>query len=184
MSLRMETITKNSKEIKELFYNSFPKNEQLPIWFLLWKSKMDFVDFFAFYDDDIFIGFTYLISNEDLTLVFYLAIHNKIRSKGYGRKTLAQIQWKYPNNTIILNIEMVDETTNNYEQRVNREKFYLNNGYRTSNFRLMENGDLYDVLINGRDVTTEEYYNLFKKFTGNVLFILFKPKLISIDSKK
>ena len=181
MNLRVEPISQNSKEIdkiKELFYKSFPKNERMPLWFLLKRAKMDFVDFIAIYDNNVFVGFTYLITNRNLTFVLYLAINDKIRSKGYGRRVLSQIKEKYPNNRIILNIEVVDETASNYEHRVKRKMFYIRNGYQNSNFIVKDHGGLYELMIYGSDVTKEEYYDLIKRFTGSMLFLFVKPKII------
>lgn len=87
MILRVESVFDNRKEIKkvkELYEGSFPKNERIPINLLLRKAKKDFIEFLVIYDNDVFVGFTYLITREDLTYVLYIAIDNKIRSKGYG----------------------------------------------------------------------------------------------------
>ena len=181
MNLRVEYINKNSNELNniiELFYKSFPKNEQMPLWFLFRKAKMDFVDFLAIYDGSVFVGFTYLITNRNLTFVLYLAISDKIRSKGYGRRVLTEIREKYPNNRIILNIEAVDETSSNYEQRIKRKSFYITNGFQNSNLVVKDHGNLYEVMISNSEVTKEEYYDLIKRFTGSILFLFVKPKIV------
>lgn len=186
MSLTIETITRDFKEMNkltDLYCDSFPKHEQFPIWFLLWKSKKNFVDYLAFYDNDVFIGFSYLITDKDLTFVLYLAIDENIRSHGYGKKVLMRIKEKYPNNKIILSIESVEKTSINYEQRIRRENFYLNNDYRYLNYRLIEKDSCYDFLINGKSPSIEECNSLFKKFAGTLLFLLFKPKLIYTSVK-
>ncbi|MFD2656164.1 GNAT family N-acetyltransferase [Gracilibacillus thailandensis] len=185
MNLRVESINKRSKEIdevKDLLYGSFPKNEQIPLRFLLWRAKRDFVDFLAIYDNDVFVGFTYLITNKDLTFVLYLAINAKIRSKGYGKMVLSQIKEKYPDNRIILNIEAIDENSYNYKQRVKRKKFYLRNGYQSTNLKINDSGNLYEVMINRNVVSKDEYYDLLKKYSGILLFYFVKPEIsISTD---
>lgn len=55
MHMRTETVTKHFKElykVKELYKTSFPENERIPFWFLLWRSHKEFVEYVAFYDDD------------------------------------------------------------------------------------------------------------------------------------
>ena len=179
MSLRLKRISRNSKdinELKRLYSESFPVDEQLPFWILLWKSKKEFVDFFAFYDNHQLVGFTFLIYNTDLTFVLYLAIDDKYRSKGYGSMALSKIKEYYPDNRIVLNIELVDDSTENYEQRLRRKKFYLKNGFKESALKMTEaNDNSYEVLINGSDITKEEYYGLYKKFIGRVLYRFAKP---------
>ena len=182
MNLRVESIIKNPREIdnvKELYYGSFPENERMPMNLLLWKAKLDFVDFLVIYDEDVFVGFTYLITHKDLTYVLYIAIDDNIRSKGYGSLALAQIKEKYPDNRIILNIEVIDETASNYEQRVTRRKFYTRNGYQNSELAYKDRWGLYEVMINGDKANKEEFYGLLKRFAGAILFSVFKPQITS-----
>ena len=180
MALEVKNIYKGSEEIdrvNEMYFDSFNKDDRVSMKFLLWKTKKDFVDFLAIYDDEELIGFTYLVTHKDLTLVFYLAIDESFRSKGYGKKAIDAIKNKYPNNTIILDIEAIDEQAENYEQRLRREKFYLKNGFRPSNLKYIEGTRKYDPLINGDDLTLEEFENLIKKYIGNILYLFFKPKV-------
>ncbi|ALS74068.1 hypothetical protein AUC31_01835 [Planococcus rifietoensis] len=180
MNLRVESLLDNRKDIKkvkELYEGSFPQNERMPMNLLLWKAKKNFVDFLVIYDKEEFVGFTYLITREDLTYVLYIAIDSTVRSKGYGSLALAQINEKFPNNRIILNIEVVDETADNYEQRITRRKFYTRNGYEGSSFQYRDRWGLYEIMIRGDKMNTEEFYALLKKFAGSLLFSIFKPHI-------
>lgn len=98
------------------------------------------------------------------------------RSKGYGGRLLSIIKKQYPYNRVILNIEAVEEATTNYDQRLKRKTFYMLNGYSKASFNLLEYGQSYEVLVNGSEVSTEEYRDLLKRFTGSVLSLFFKPK--------
>lgn len=182
MNLRVESVLDNRKEIKKvkiLYEGSFPQNERIPMKLLLWKAKKDFVDFLVIYDKDIFVGFTYLITREDLTYVLYIAIDNNIRSKGYGSLALAQIKEKFPDNRIILNIEVVDENASNYEQRVTRRKFYTRNGYEDSTLLYKDRWGLYEVMVHGGKINGKEFHALLKRFAGALLFSVFKPRITS-----
>ncbi|UFU00208.1 GNAT family N-acetyltransferase [Radiobacillus kanasensis] len=183
MSLRLVSINKDLKDInniKNLYKNSFPVNEQIPFWYLLYKSKKNYVDLFALYDNELFVGFTCLITNKDITFVLYLAIDNSHRSRGYGGKALSKIKECYPNNRVVLNIEEVNVSAKDYQQRMKRKSFYLKNGFKNSRFKLKEvNNNMFEVLVNKGDITKEEYLNLFKKFTGRTIFVFVKPKLIT-----
>ncbi|WP_252312668.1 GNAT family N-acetyltransferase [Sinobaca sp. H24] len=182
MSLKLESLTKKHREfakVQELYYRSFPKNEQIPINLLLWKAKQSFVDFLVIYDEDKFVGFTYLITHKDLTYVLYIAIDATARSKGYGGRALAEIRERYPNNHIILNIEVIDKTANNYEQRITRRNFYIRNGYEGSTYLYQDRWSIYEVMVHGGKVNVEEFHALLKKFAGALLFSVFKPKITS-----
>ena len=52
--------------------------------------------------------------------VLYLAVNDKIRSKGYGTLMLKHLNEMSGNKEITLNIESLDENADNYKQRVKR----------------------------------------------------------------
>ncbi|MEK4670230.1 GNAT family N-acetyltransferase [Niallia sp. FSL R7-0271] len=181
MHFKIEAIktTKEFNKVKALISESFPRNEQIPFWFLLWKSKKNFVDLLGVYADNSLVGFIYLITHKDLTFVLYFAIDNKHRSKGFGSMAISKLREYCPNNRIMLNIEAVKENASNYEQRVKRKKFYINNGFKNASLMIEENSNnLFEVLVNNSDVTVAEYTNLLKRFTGRLLYLFFKPKFI------
>ncbi|MGN7416038.1 GNAT family N-acetyltransferase [Paenibacillus sp. SAF-068] len=173
MSLKIEYVNKSFHEmnsLKELYDGAFPEEEKLPMWFLLWKARKSYIHFVAFYDDLQFIGFTYLIEYKDTTFIFYLAIDTKNRSKGYGSQILSKIKEMYPNNRIILNIEVIDEAASNYEQRVSRKRFYVKNGYRSSNRTISQFNQSYEVMIHGKDLVEDELRSMLKLFAGTILY--------------
>ncbi|MBO0441344.1 GNAT family N-acetyltransferase [Candidatus Enterococcus ikei] len=153
--------------IIDLFKMSFPTNEQFPIWLLRLLSCRKGIEFLAFYDKNKLCGFTYLVKKENTLFILYLATNNKIRSQGYGSKILNWINVQYKNHEIALNIETVEKTFNNYEQRVKRKEFYLKNDYHDTNLRVKEHGVVFDVLSNSQDFTFEKYKKLIQHFTLN-----------------
>lgn len=164
---------KEYKNVLQIYKQSFPENEKLPIWLLRLMSKRRCVDFLAFYDDDVFCGFTYLIHHKTTTFVFYLATDASIRSKGYGSQILNWIADNNKENVIVLNIETVNPRYNNYEQRLSRQNFYFKNGFLDTKYKLIDDGDIYDVLYKGCHFSKSAYEELFKNFSFNLM----KPKL-------
>ena len=153
------------KNILNLYKESFPKNERLPIWLLNIMSKRTCVDFLAFYYNNIFCGFSYLIHNNNITFILYLAIDTSIRSKGYGTKILSLISNNKQNNNIILNIETVSNKYVEYKQMLNRQKFYFKNGFVDTKYKLVDSGNIYDVLYKGNNFSKSEYEKLLKTFS-------------------
>lgn len=49
---------------------------------LLKRSKREGIDFIAYYDEEKFIGLAYLITFENLTYLWYLAVVQDLRSQG------------------------------------------------------------------------------------------------------
>ena len=165
----LKTKNINSKlneyqQILELYRSAFPENEKLPIWLLNLMSKRKCVDFLAFYDEDVFCGFTYLIHHHQTTFVLYLAINRNVRSKGYGSKILKWIS-DHAQKNIILNIETVWTKYENYNQRLSRQKFYFKNGFSDTQYKMIDNGEKYDVLYKGEHFSTLECEALLKHFS-------------------
>jgi GNAT superfamily N-acetyltransferase len=174
-------ITEQSGElniIKNLYHRAFPKNERIPFWFLLWRARRNNIDFIAIFDNEVFIGFTYLIHNKDITFVLYLAICESFRSKGYGSKILELLKCRAPCNRIILCIESPYVKSGNQHQREKREVFYLRNGFLQAHLNVLECGETYEVLTSNGEIKMKEYLNLLKSFIGRFLYTFFKPKLI------
>jgi len=180
--LRVQIITKNLKDfpiVEALYTSAFPTAEQAPMPYLLKRTEKNYVEFHAYYDGDVFVGFTYSMTHENLTFVMYLAIDANHRAKGYGSQILNQIREAYPNNRIILNIEAEDETADNNAQRKKRKQFYMRNGYNTSGVFLKIMGVTYELLVCNGNCTAKEFLALNKKFMGSLLFLFFKPKRIN-----
>ena len=184
--LRIQPITKdlnNSHIMEDLYTSAFPKRQQMPLGHLMERTKLDAVRFNAYYDEDMFVGFSYTITYGDLTYVLYLATREDIRSKGYGSQILNCIKEQYPNNRIALNLEAQDETADNSEQRKKRRSFYLKNGYAPAGM-LMKfiNGDVVEVLIRDGTCTVDEFRALHKKYWGIFWFAIFGPRKYSDPS--
>jgi len=178
--LTTQPITKNFKDfhmIQALYRSAFPRQEQAPMMFLLRQTKREEITFNAYYDEGTFVGFTYTITFDNLTYLAYLAVRSDIRSKGYGAQIMQHLRESYPNNRIVLCLEVQDETAVNSAQRERRRAFYHKNGYDSAGFSCVQHGNHLDVFINKGRVTPEEFRALFKQYLGAVLFVFFKPKI-------
>ena len=128
---------KEYKEIKSLMCRAFPKNEQIPMWLLHILAIRKSVEFSAYYDEDLFCGISYAVSNGELVFILYLAVNDKIRSKGYGSAILQCIKQRFSNKAIALNIEPLDPKSDNYAQRIKRFEFYLKNGFVDTHYQIL-----------------------------------------------
>lgn len=186
MSLHFKKVNKQLKEfeqIKELMNSAFPKIERMPMWFLLCKARKRGIDFLALYDERHFVGVAYLVTRKDLTYISYLAIGSNNRSKGYGTRVLETIRLLYPENRILVSIEPIDKSADNYEQRVKRKSFYTRNGFVDAPLQLQFTGcdDTYEVLFTkGSDCSAEEYKQIYKKLYGNLLYYYFRTNIIEV----
>ncbi|EPI00543.1 acetyltransferase, GNAT family [Enterococcus faecalis 13-SD-W-01] len=166
--MRVKIVTQDLPEYERViktYQTAFPKNEKLPVWFLMAMARKKEVDFYAFFDQEEFCGFAYLIHQNKTTFVYYLAIEESKQSKGYGKKILDWICKEFPENTVMLNIEQVAERFENYPQRVRRQEFYFRNGFKAADYIFNEDGDTYDILYKGNYFSKEDYLKVMKMFS-------------------
>lgn len=165
-------------KIKKLYKSAFPADERAPFWVLNSKSDKKGVDFWALYSGQEWIGLAYVISYGALSYLFYFAIADKQRGKGYGSGTLSVLKKKYEGQKLFLAIEELDEKAENYAERVSRKQFYMRNGLTELHCRLREAKVVYEVLGTGGMVDPEEYRQMVRQYLGIVLNRLIPMEII------
>lgn len=94
-------------EAKNLYINSFPKDERFPFWILKSCAKEENVEFNAILDDNKAVGIEYIVKYENAAYLMYIAVDENQRGKGYGSKILEDLIEQYKN--IVLIIERPDK---------------------------------------------------------------------------
>ena len=155
-----------SKFIEPLYIKSFPLDEQVPFDILKNQALKPISDLIAVFDHKIFIGLLSLVYFEDIVFIWYLAIEESKRNLGYGSKILQEIQSKYEDRRIILNIE---ECLND-KDKLKRKAFYLKNGFKECAYKTMEYGVRYEMLYSHGFVTYEEYARMMINYSGIEVF--------------
>ncbi len=179
--LTSKPITKPSEAydtVKEIYEEAFPKDQRVPLWVLRFRSDSNDIDFLGIYDNEVLVGFTYLIHKRDMTFVLYLAIDSAKRQDGYGSFILDSIQNSRPNDRMILCIEALDSSAENYTQRVKRKQFYEKNGYRETGIFTEDYGVRNEILIHGNDTVTFEEIKSLWAVLATPLFAPFLPLFI------
>ncbi|WP_454189961.1 GNAT family N-acetyltransferase [Paenibacillus sp. Marseille-Q7038] len=164
--------TNVTPKVKDLYLTQFPKFERFPFGLLIYKSKKKNSDFFAIYDDSEYIGMLYLTYYKDIVYIFYLAMDPSKQSKGYGSSILQHLREIYKDKRLLLNIEKVDSSADNYEQRLKRKRFYEKNGFRNTDFEIAKKDIVYEILYSGKEVYEYEYHALFQAYLGRVLYAI------------
>lgn len=173
MSLRAEHIKKSMVDydrILEIYKNSFPEVERFPAWLLRIMSHLRGINSIAFYDGNNLCGFSYFLVNEKTIFILFLAVNDKIRSKGYGSQIIAWIKDNYPNRDIFLDVEKPNENAENNHQRMKRIEFYQRNGIFKTNHTFTYDGVTYEILCTDKNFSEEDYnenlisyFKIFKK---------------------
>jgi len=157
------------KIIKRLFVKAFPPEERPPFFMLKNRAQKSKGEMLSVYDENEFIGFAYIVSRLDVAYLFYFAIEESKRGQGYGSAVLSELQKRYNGKRLFLAREQLDETAENYDERVKRHKFYLKNGCYDLPVMIKEANVIYDVMGVGGIVTAEEYDMLMTQWCGRFM---------------
>lgn len=177
--MKLLLISNEWSQVKEIYKEAFPKAERKPFFLLKQSSKRGKSLVFIAMEQNVLQGFTVVISYKDMVMVEYLAVSNKIRSRGTGSKILQQLSAYYPNKRIVLLIERLDSSASNYQQRVSRKKFYQKNGFDSANIFIKGQSGEMEILKKGKSITSQEYLELQQYCLGKLLFFLSQIKVIS-----
>lgn len=150
------------KDIVPLFKSAFPSNERPPVPMFLKSSLMEGSDLLAFYEENTFIGFTQLTYHNDVIYIYFLAVDDQQRNKGYGSQILKEVFALYPHYRFILCYDEIDDSYPDNEMRKRRRDFYYRNGFKDNELKVNEFGVRYDTVYYGKDkVKFEEYLDVF-----------------------
>lgn len=172
MILRSNKICKHYadlKKIKKLYKSSFPKNERMRFGALLKSADSPMVDWAAYYDGEKLVGFTYLAFDEEIAYLFYFAVDEALRSKGYGGEILTHLKQKYSDKTIVLDMEASGDVAANREQRIRRKAFYVRSGFIGARFDSVYRGVHYESMVFGGECGKQRLMQLFKKYRREAL---------------
>ncbi len=169
MTLKLVTATPaDLPKIKELYLSAFPAVERIPFWLLNKRTKTGIAEFCSLYDDDNWVGFIYTVKNAELVYVFFLAIKETERSKGYGSGLMELIKERYQGQVIGLSAEKPDATAANNHERLRRLKFYAKNEFLPTDFYTAEKGGVeFEFLTqNGQKIRPQAYPELMAQCLG------------------
>ena len=83
------------KDVEPLFISAFPKEERPEPDYFFSSFDKENNHLYGFYDKKIFIGFASVIIYKHICYIFFLAIEEKYRNKGYGSEVLKEIKNLY-----------------------------------------------------------------------------------------
>ena len=153
------------KDVCRLMRTAFPQNEQIPMWLLRMLAFRKNVNFRVFYEEEQFCGILYTVENDKYIFVLYLAVNDRIRSKGYGTKILDWLK-QNTDKIIVLNVEARNPSAENALQREKRISFYYRNGIFDTGCRFIDAGETYSVLASDMDhFDPKEYEMLLSRFS-------------------
>ena len=149
-------------EIRSLYESSFPENERMPFERILKKREDGVMRLISIEDESgALIGFANITLCLDALALNYLAIDEKERGKGYGTAVISELKARYPERSIVIDIEDDGVPADNTEQRIRRRTFYEGLGFFAMPYRLDIFGVPSIIMSSGRSYSFEEYIEIF-----------------------
>lgn len=152
--------------IEELYVESFPAAERAPYRLMLRTIKKGRAEMLVAIENEEMVGFSYMVCNETLAYIFYLAVREDLRGKGFGSVLLTDMKERYKGKKLFLAREQLDESADNYEQRKKRVQFYQKNGFVDLPCKIKEASVIFAVMGIGGNVSAKEYHDLIVKWGG------------------
>ena len=154
-----------NSQIEELNKKVFPSAETTAnLHFLAGLYKGASVDFIAVEDNNVFVGYTYVINFFQGSFIYYLAIEPDYQGKGYGTALLKHVREIQGNRPIALTIFKPDPNNDDYEECLRRKWFYVRNGYVDQRIPYPnEETHRYDIYMNGYGISYIELMAMLHK---------------------
>lgn len=148
--------------IYRLYQSAFPANEKKPFSMIRSMDKKGKSDVWYCEAEGRFAGLVITINGPEQILLDYLAVVKKRRGQGIGSQILQAMREIYAGKGVFLEIEIVEETAENFEERKRRKHFYLSNGMTPMNVFVELFG--VDMELLGFDcmLTFEEYHAFYR----------------------
>lgn len=165
------------KEIKNIYFEAFPKSERKPFFILRRSVEKEKAQLLTAMENGILYGFIVVIPYRDMVMVDYLAVSSKIRSQGTGSKIMQEVCRFFSDKKIVLLIERLDDNAENKEQRIARRKFYFKNGFISSDIYITGHSGNMEILNYGGMVSPQEYMDLQQYALGKLMFRMSRIRL-------
>ncbi|ORX83330.1 hypothetical protein BCR32DRAFT_267065 [Anaeromyces robustus] len=184
--MELKEVDNNNKteyqRIEKLYKEAFPSKERQNFWSLQRRVKKGKAEQWNFYDNDIWVGWSYIIKikGKNYIYLYYFAINSSLRGKGYGTKALKLLLEKYKDYKIILALEDWREESDDHEQRIKRHEFYLHCGMKDLPYKQQEPVLSFATMGYGDEVKPEEFKDLIDTFMGWPLKYYYNWNLVEL----
>lgn len=149
---------------RELYEETFDRRMRVPYKDLRRVCDAGKADFTAVFSEDIFVGFYYVYLYEDSVFVYYLAVTENMRCRGYGTDILDLIKDTYPDRRVVVCIEAPQVDDKLVSVRYRRLAFYSRNGFVDTLYKFESVGITYEVLYWGKQFEPETIQDILRSF--------------------
>lgn len=171
----MQVIPVNKQTLpfmQSLYKESFPRSERKPFSLLLEKQKEGIAELLILGEQPekapLGLMITLADPQSDIVLLDYFAISPHSRGKGTGTQALALFRERYAGKRLLLEIERLDSSAPNAEERQRRKQFYLRNDFTETRIFVRVFGVEMELLTNRTPLSFSEYVRLYENTMGKI----------------
>lgn len=148
-------------ELRRLYETAFPEGEQIPYNELVHLLELMDIDYTAYYNSEMLVGFTMVLRLPHYNWGWYFAVREELRGKGYGQEILSAVLEKYRvGNPFVIDIESpMQPDAPNPEQRRRRHAFYLRNGLKDTGANRTYNDITFTIMSSSDAPFTQQDYD-------------------------
>lgn len=118
------------RRVKSLYLSGFPEEERLSFFRMTLLALLKpSVRLFAYYENDLFCGFSFTVTTNQYLYISYFAVDPALRGKGYGHRMIALLQERFP-QVGICEVKIPLDNTPSYEEDCMRLHFWETAGFR------------------------------------------------------
>ena len=128
---KVPMLGSTTRNVKRLYETAFPIEQRVPFWSLKLRSNMNGMEIVAYYDEDIFCGFACLLATEDAVYLYYIAVADGQRGKGYGTKILDDLKQRKRQREALGKAGVLpQQRVQALRMRIQRRRPFRNHGFR------------------------------------------------------
>lgn len=157
-------------KVMDIYESSFPEKERASIDELINGYDSKTSRFEAVYLKGEITSIVFTVSDSRIVFLYYLATKEKCRSKGIGGRILDELCAR-SNLPMILNVEHVDQSFEDYEIRKRRYDFYIRHGFSDTGRVLSDEQGTFNVLCKGK-FDESHYLDFLNSFGGETCIYL------------
>ena len=142
-------------DIIALYESSFSRTEKIPIGNLNRTFGRGGI-LRAYYDGDLFVGFTFGFIDDGIMFLVYFATVPELRGKGYGSEILKMLREEFRDLRIFLVVEPCDPNAPDIAVRKRRQEFYRRNGCKDTGVKVLSDDEWFDTMSVRGDLSEKE----------------------------
>lgn len=165
----MELCTASGLDMKyilDLYQSAFPANERKPFSVIERKTAMGEMEVLLIREEGKPAGLAVTALGEELVLLDYFAIDERMRGRGIGSDALQLLIELYGDRGFFLEIEDTQIASENSAERIARKEFYLRNGMLETGIRCRLFGVDMELLSARPGLTYAQCEKLYRSMYG------------------